>query len=274
MLQGSDFVNYVWMYAALLHTIIGLHAQIAISIFSFIAMLLFWRVSLLRWIFLTILILVAGPRLFISGGKSVSDALTTTVIKYKIIIEVETPEGLKTGSNVVQVTITPKFVHWNPSSPPVSTRVKAEAIFIDLGQGKNVIATLGFGENGAVDRLDSLAQSVFRCSIEEIAAKMNNIGDRRKLDGERIPTMVIFSDLNDPATARTVRTNEFDKIFGPGYAFKSAWLELTQDSVVSNKIVQHLPWLGDVESLVQMKLYKIYGNSLSFHSGLFVQSRQ
>jgi hypothetical protein len=234
MLQGSDFVNYVWMYAALLHTIIGLHAQIAISIFSLIAMLLFWRVSLLRWIFLTILILVAGPRLFISSGKVVSDALTTTVIKYKIIIEVETPEGLKTGSNVVQVTITPKFVHWNPSSPPVSTRVKAEAIFIELGQGKNIVSTLTFGESGTLDRIRELAQSVFKCTVSDLYIKMNNI--RPKLTRSNIPVLITFSDQNNPSTLRIVKPDEFEQVFGNGYSFKGAWIEISENAVDINRI--------------------------------------
>ncbi|WP_129349588.1 hypothetical protein [Solidesulfovibrio carbinolicus] len=273
MLQGSDFVSYIWMYAALLHTIIGLHAQIAISIFSFIAMLLFWRVSLLRWIFLTILILVAGPRLFVSGGKIVSDALTTTVIKYKIIVEVETPEGLKTGSNVVQVTITPKFVHWNPSSPPVSTRVKAEAIFIDLGQKRHVVVTLRFGEAGTSGDLDSLAQSVFKWPIEKITGNTNVAGQRRELHGYDIPLMLEFSNRNDPSTARIVRPNEFGKHFGTGYSFKGAWIELTQDDVSFGTIVQYLPWLKNADSLHELGLYKLYSPSLSFGSGLFILTR-
>jgi hypothetical protein len=273
MLQGSDFVNYVWMYAALLHTIIGLHAQIAISIFSFIAMLLFWRVSLLRWIFLTILILVAGPRLFISSGKVVSDALTTTVIKYKIIVEVETPEGLKTGSNVVQVTITPKFVHWNPSSPPVSTRVKAEAFIIDLGQKRHVVATLRFGEAGTSGGLDSLAQSAFKRPTEKLDYKINTIAERRELHGYDVPLLLEFSDKNDPSTARIVRQNEFDKHFGTGYSFKGAWIELTQDDVSFGTIVQSLPWLKNADSLHELGLYKLYSPSLSFDSGLFISTR-
>lgn len=259
MLQGSDFVNYVWMYAALLHTIIGLHAQIAISIFSFIAMLLFWRVSLLRWIFLTILILVAGPRLFVSSGKVVSDALTTTVIKYKIIVEVETPEGLKTGSNVAQVTITPKFVHWNPSSPPVSTRVKAEAIFIDLGQGKNIVSTLKFGESGTLDNIGELAQSVFKCTTSGLRLRRN--GTRSELTNTNIPVLVTFLDPNNPNTLRVVKPDEFEHAFGSGYLFKAAWIEITEDAVTTNRIEQSLPWVGtyDKEAIAE-KLIQRSGN--------------
>ena len=273
MLQDSDFVSYVWMYAALLHTFIGVRAQVAISLFSFIAMLFFWRISFLRWIFLATLILVAGPRLFVSSGKIVSDALSTTVIRYKIIIEVETPEGLKTGSNVVEVAITPKFVHWNPSSPPVSTRVKAEAIFIDLGQKRHVVATLRFGEAGTSGGLDSLAQSAFKRPTEKLDYKINTVAERRELHGYDVPLLLDFSDKNDPSTARIVRQNEFDKHFGTGYSFKGAWIELTQDSVSSGTIVQYLPWLKNADSLHELGLYKLYSPSLSFDSGLFILKR-
>ncbi|BAH77302.1 hypothetical protein [Solidesulfovibrio magneticus] len=251
MLQGSDFVSYIWMYAALLHTIIGLHAQIAISIFSFIAMLLFWRVSLLRWIFLTILILVAGPRLFVSSGKIVSDALTTTVIKYKIIIEVETPEGLKTGSNVVQVTITPKFVHWNPSASPIIIRVEGEAIFLDLGQGKNVIATLGFGPTGANEgRLSRLPSEVLGGDNGQSYTRARTWEGRAELHGDLIPTMVTFGDLADPYTVQVVMPDEFATVFGPGYRFKGAWIEMTMDDVTRAGIEEKLPWIYHMSKYV------------------------
>jgi hypothetical protein len=190
----------------------------------------------------------------------VSDALTTTVIKYKIIVEVETPEGLKTGSNVVQVTITPKFVHWNPSSPPVSTRVKAEAIFIDLGQGKNIVSTLTFGESGTLDRIGELAQSVFKCTVSDLYIKMNNI--RQKLTGSNIPVLITFSDQNNLSTLRVVKPDEFEQVLGNGYSFKGAWIEISENAVDINRIDQSLPWVGTYnKELIAEKLIRASGNA-------------
>jgi hypothetical protein len=62
------------------------------------------------------------------------------------------------------------------------------------------------------------------------------------LAGEDIPTLVIFSDLNDPITARIVRPEELPQVFGEGVRFIRAYVEMTTDPV-SRTIEAKLRWL-------------------------------
>jgi hypothetical protein len=53
---------------------------------------------------------------------------------------------------------------------------------------------------------------------------------------------VTFSDPKDPKTARIIRPDEVLAVFGPGYRFKRAWIEMT-NAPVTRTIKQSLPWL-------------------------------
>src|SRR4029079_4805666 len=57
-----------------------------------------------------------------------------------------------------------------------------------------------------------------------------------------LPTLVTFSNLADPATVRTVRPDQFEKVFGPCVIWRGATIEMTRDSI-SWGIDSHLPWV-------------------------------
>src|SRR5712691_1259199 len=144
---------------------------------------------------------------------------------FRLVIDVDTPSGLKSGSSVLALT-------WR-SQVPIGprgdvTQVKGEAVFVDLGSGKHVIATLGFGPKGDEDRLDRLAFDAFRragrpMDIKTLAKAQGSVA----LTGDLVPTFVTFGDLNDPKTARVVRPDEFRTVFGPGVTFRGARIEMT-----------------------------------------------
>jgi hypothetical protein len=159
---------------------------------------------------------------------------------FRLIIDVDTPSGLKTGSSVISLT-------WRSQMPigPRSavTQVKGEAVFVDLGGGRHVIATLGFGPNGAEDKLEYLAPEAFKragrpTDVKDLARTQGSA----PLTGDLIPTFVAFTDLNDPKTARVVRPNEFPAVFGAGVRFRDARIEMTHDAVTRG-IEKKLAWL-------------------------------
>jgi hypothetical protein len=163
---------------------------------------------------------------------------------FRLIVDVDTPSGLKTGSSVLNMV-------WRSQVPigprGAVTQVKGEAVFVDLGGGRNLIATLGFGPNGSQDRMEYLAFDAFKnvgrpMNIETLAKAQGSA----PLSGELIPTFVTFTDLNDPKTARVVRPDEFSTVFGEGVAFRGARIELTNDPVTKG-IEARLPWLSHVE---------------------------
>jgi hypothetical protein len=62
----------------------------------------------------------------------------TTTFRYKLTLEVETPDGVKSGSSVVQETTTEI---WFPARG-VSSHDKGEALYVDLGPGRRPLVAL------------------------------------------------------------------------------------------------------------------------------------
>lgn len=58
-----------------------------------------------------------------------------------------------------------------------------------------------------------------------------------------LPTLVTFTDLNDPMSVRVVDPDGFEQAFGPGVRFKRAFIEMTNDQVTRG-IEKKLPWWG------------------------------
>ena len=162
--------------------------------------------------------------------------------RFRLIIEIETPDGLKTGSSVIQTRFWASGC-WLPEACGLRTEAHGEAVFIDLGHGKNLVAILGWGPTGADQ------EKLFHLTRVALApARDVNWKDEYKLKGRGdlppayVPTLVTFADLNDPKTARVVRPDQFAQVFGPGVHFKRAWIETTSDPV-TNEIVAKVPML-------------------------------
>ena len=72
--------------------------------------------------------------------------------RFRLTIEVQTPDGIRSGSSVIETTFF-KSGDWGPvEARGVRTQAKGEAIFVDLGHGKNLLAILGFGPSGTDGR--------------------------------------------------------------------------------------------------------------------------
>jgi hypothetical protein len=165
--------------------------------------------------------------------------------RYRLTIEVETPDGLKTGSAVIE----PRARTQSPglSLRSVVTRVRGDAVFVDLGNGKNVVGLMAGGPEGrdvgVPVRLAMEAFGVRNCRKSMCDwRQMQSMSGRRDLPLGLVPTLVTFGDVDDPKTARVIEPSEFEAIFGPGYRFKRAWIEITDDWVTRG-IKQRLPWL-------------------------------
>ena len=264
----------IWFYAAMLHTFVGPGLLLAAFVALTVMLIAFWRISFIRWILVIVIILLCGPRLFIDAGTIVNNKVNSFSYRYRLALEVETPRGLKTGSSVIQVAVTPKFVHWNPSASPIIIRVEGEAIFLDLGQGKNVIATLGFGPSGANEgRLSRLPSEVLGGDNGQSYKRARTWEGRAELHGDLIPTMVTFGDLADPYTVQVVMPDEFATVFGPGYRFKGAWIEMTRDDVTRAGIEEKLPWIYHMSKYVKAgnagALSTPFANKLDYSMLLF-----
>ncbi|MEL7319855.1 MAG: hypothetical protein AAFN04_14585, partial [Pseudomonadota bacterium] len=67
--------------------------------------------------------------------------------RYRLTVEVDTPEGLKMGSSVIEVKQTLMRPGSSPRSRGVSRKVRGEAVAVDLPGGKTLYALLRSDNN-------------------------------------------------------------------------------------------------------------------------------
>ena len=68
--------------------------------------------------------------------------------RYKLTVEVMTPDGLKSGSSVIEVRYSSSHPLPNPGRYYNDALVAGEAVYVDLGQGKNLFVLLSTIRSG------------------------------------------------------------------------------------------------------------------------------
>ncbi len=170
--------------------------------------------------------------------------------RFKITVEIETPDGIKSGYAVREVTaVTQPSI--TPETHPVTYGVIGEAVAIDLGDRGVAFALLGYTE-------------VFKAfpkeakTTKEFIEYYSNlpVGQKAVLTNAH-PQIVTFTDINDPLTVKMVLgsrfnvkkqdldpVNDFEALFGQGVTLKQVIIEIT-DEPVTWDIEKWLPWLPE-----------------------------
>jgi hypothetical protein len=144
--------------------------------------------------------------------------------KYRLTVEVTTPDGIKTGSGILSVVPDRGY------SRGGRTTMRGEAVFVDLGQGKNLVALLAHQQGAKLD-LDDINYVALRAYG---AARGNRVSfsdiNRQTgivpVQGELMPLLVSFGDARNPQTARLVARDHADTVLGDGYAIRGLSAEV------------------------------------------------
>ncbi|WP_025036645.1 hypothetical protein [Bradyrhizobium sp. DOA9] len=174
--------------------------------------------------------------------------------KFRLTVEVTTPAGIKTGSSILAVV---PDRNYNRSG---RTTMRGEAVFVDLGQGKNIVVLLAHQQGAKLD-LDDInyvalraygAARGSRVSFKDMSRQTGTV----PVQGELIPVLVSFGDLRDPSTARLVASDRAEAILGEGYAIRGVSAEVVPNGLwpidfggalgepVTRGIEAKLPWLA------------------------------
>ena len=166
---------------------------------------------------------------------------------YKLTVEIDTPEGVKSGSAVREVTVmyTPPYA---PGAKPYRKRTgKGEAVVVDLGEKGKVFAVNKW--QAARIFYDIFPVSFPAESIEGLEYYSQLKDKKVVLDEKHYPPMVMFEDLNDQMTVkrvygrtRTTVNDQFEERFGKGYGIKQVIIETT-DEEVTWKVAEIIPWV-------------------------------
>jgi hypothetical protein len=182
-------------------------------------------------------------------------------LRYRVTYTFDTPSGPRSGNHVLET--------WRALGGGVvgskSYGLRGEAAVIDFNvvseksadetalnqaistKPSTVFAILTMGDNGQdVDGLMSLPSLVYRPEHQrDCAAAGNEIGcdiydvgslsdPKRTLKPEETPTLIAFTDINNPITVRVIHSLNIDRIaetFGPGFAYRGAVIEIVSSGV-------------------------------------------
>ncbi len=134
--------------------------------------------------------------------------------KYRLTVEVETPDGVKSASGVMAVHPDRSY------SRGGHTRTKGDAVFVDLGGGKNLVALLAHldGSNIDLDGMNYVALRAYGVAGRKVSFnEMNLVTGTVPVKGALIPVLASFSDPGDPATARSVLAEDVESSLGKGF---------------------------------------------------------
>jgi len=180
--------------------------------------------------------------------------------RYRLTVEVDTPEGLRTGSSVIEVEQRLGRAASSPAHSQVYRRVRGEAVAVDLPGGKTLFALLRSDNN--VDWASYvfvyLAPSYEGEPFEEQLDNVLEVKGEQKLprmwppvvhlpERSAYPMLVTFGDIDDPTSVARVDPDDLAASFGEGVSLRRITVELTDDPVTTG-IEERLGWVKDAWS--------------------------
>ena len=174
--------------------------------------------------------------------------------KYRLTVEVETPEGRKSASGVLAV-------HPDRSYPAAARPARWAMPFSSIsGRART---------SSRCWRMSTTTSSYSTTSTTSPCAPIRPLRGKRvsfnamsaltgivPVTGELVPVLVTFADPADPASARAVAPDDAEAVFGKGYRLQGMTAEVVPNGFwpldfggvlgepVSRAIAAKLPWLG------------------------------
>ena len=171
-------------------------------------------------------------------------------LHYRMTVEIETPQGVRAGSGVIEVRVR-ESAFFEPGSS-VHFYVTGEAIPIDLPNGQTIYAVLA--DRSGPDYAHHLPHRVFSKRIPEMLGpvgsraspteKFEFLRSRKPsavLELDEYPLLVRFADAADPRSIETLWLGESGEL-EPGIQIREIRIEITDDEITEG-LRRRLPWL-------------------------------
>jgi hypothetical protein len=171
--------------------------------------------------------------------------------KYRLTVAVETPEGIKSATSVMAVHPDRGY------SRGGQTRTRGDAVLVDLGGGKNLVALMAHLDNNLLE-LDGMNYVALRAANaagrKASFNEMSRMNGAVPVQGAVMPLLVTFSDLDNPATAHAVPPDDLEAVLGKGFRLQGISAEVVPNGLwpldfgglfgepVTRGIEAKLPW--------------------------------
>lgn len=168
--------------------------------------------------------------------------------RQKISVVVETPQGLRSASTVLQVTLTDSTkLYANPEAQGVTRNIAGEAVTLEVAPGRYLFALLRGAPSADVVFLPP------NTPLLEFVPKLTKLREERQLPQGRYPVLVTFSDIDEPSSVMRVDPGDLSANFGPGYRLDSITLSVTDEPVTRGRVRQLLPWIVKTNFIIPPK---------------------
>ena len=175
--------------------------------------------------------------------------------KYRLTVEVETPEGVKSASGVMAVHPDRSY------SRGGKTETRGDAVFVDLGGGRNLVALLAHIDKSVeFDDINYVALRAYRAAGRNVSFnEMSRMTGTVPVKGTVVPVLVTFADPADPGTARMVPPDGVEAVLGKGVRLHGISAEVVPNGMwpldfggplgdpVTRGIEAKLPWLNGAD---------------------------
>ena len=206
-------------------------------------------------------VLAAGAGLLVAGCSLFNGKAS---YRFRLTVEIETPQGLKSGSSVYEVWASTNSARLLPEEHARDWGVKGEAVAVVLPTGQTLFALLKTGAiHGDLASMSMAAMDpAFRNDIVESAGRIaGGDGIRSPAEVARAdwPMLVQFGDMGDPKSVEQVNPQ--------AAGVKRITVELTEDPVTS-VIGKRLVWLPSYyDTLLSGERFEKVSARLADHLG-------
>ena len=168
--------------------------------------------------------------------------------RFKMTVEVETPDGLKRGASVYAVSAKKHSPTIFPEARGRSREVVGEAVAVEVSPDKTLFALMNTVNGAGDDNLAYLSMvtldPAYKNDWVESAQRISS-GDGIRSPAEvaegDYPMFVTFTDIDDPKSVQRVDPANLAASFGPGIRLKRITVEVTNDDVTTG-IEKRLRW--------------------------------
>ena len=191
-------------------------------------------------------LLAAGATVVLGGCGLLSSSYN---YRYRITIEVETPQGLRTGSAVQETLVGKSNIDLGDLSGKRGMRTRGEAVAVDLPGGKVLFALLP-DPNQTQAVLDPDWKNDWVESAKRISGGDTPRGALAMAPSQQTvhfaeptgyPKLVYFRNIADPTSVEEVDPGNLAASFGPGVRLKRITVQVTNDDVTTG-IEKRLGW--------------------------------
>lgn len=180
----------------------------------------------------------------------------TASYRYKLTLAVNTPEGVKRASTIVEVLFRDVLI---PARGTMHT-LRGEALYLDLGPGARPLIALLTSQlhpkYGAEIRWTrdwgpsaNLFQQLYGLKpptdkVIEYVSSLAGMRGAHSITPNDLPDLVTFADTKDPKSVIEVDPNDLQATLGPNISWNDITLEVT-DEPISHGIERKLPWIRE-----------------------------